>query len=75
MAQSGFMPNLTRKFDKLKEKVEKLEKEDLDLRTSIAKKLARLDASQNALQKSLHRSAGLQGWRCLDCFGNNPDLN
>jgi len=26
MAQSGFMPNLTRKFDKLKEKVEKLEK-------------------------------------------------
>jgi cytoplasmic iron level regulating protein YaaA (DUF328/UPF0246 family) len=52
------MPNLTRKFDKLKEKVEKLEKEDLALCTSIAKKLARLDASRNALQKSLHRSAG-----------------
>jgi len=71
------MPNLTRKFDRLKEKVEKLEKEDLALCTSIAKKLARLDASQNALQKSLHRSAGLHSCRGagLDFFGNNPDSN
>ena len=63
MPQNGFMPNLTRKFDKLKEKVEALEKEDLALRSSIAKKLACLDATQNALQKSLHRSAGLHS--CL----------
>jgi hypothetical protein len=71
------MPNLTRRFDKLKEKVETLEKEDLALCKSIAKKLARLDASQNVLQKSLHRSVGLHG--CLDagldCSGNNPDSN
>jgi chaperonin cofactor prefoldin len=71
------MPNLTRKFDRLKERVEKLEKEDLALCKSIAKKLARLDASRNVLQKSLHRSAGLHGCRGtrLDCFGNNPDSN
>jgi hypothetical protein len=71
------MHNLTRKFDKLKEKVEKLEKEDLALCTSIAKKLARLDTRQNALKKSLHSSAGLHG--CLGaglgCVGNNPDSN
>jgi hypothetical protein len=76
-SQSGFMPKLTRKFDKLKAKVEKLEVEDLALRTSIAKKLARLGASQNALQRALPRSAGLR--RCfgagLECFGNNPDSN